>query len=880
MVLYSRSTGFSGGGDVASGPGAGLEGAGAGLSAGAESHLATSVESQLNSFDVRGAHQFFQPGGSEGAALMSRLPQGIEMTVAQAAPTPAGMEAALAAPMPTGAEAAALAPVPAGMESALAAPIVPGANEISPMIQLIMKLPGAMGLLNSFFEALAAFFAPQQAFMQLLDPTVWANNLKSALTSGLHPGTLIPGAEHASISLSLLPANAHILQSLGLNGHHFGLGLDGVYGKMAPHLGNTSFNTVSSEHIGHAFRDQFKVSGQLDLNKPQYEMGSKLSGRSELISGPSLSDSSTTTHLAGNQRIFSDRSLSSALANNNSNNPLSANTMVSATNTPPVSTTLSQTLPLGPSQDSSLAGFNVSDSAFSSQPEALPAVASAQDGLVNASSAQNVGFNLNDAQSTMKSAPVNGEASHGSFGPSGMIGKDLIALEKGGSVETFRPTLGSGDANWAQPHTVASPSYPAAPKPQSAPLNEGLRAKQLSLESVKNSQSHTARPVMDHFGYQSKAGHSVSHVRGGGTMDGIAHRHLPKAYGTSARPNFAARSAPQEAVPVEKTSAGAGQTEQQMQVDGQQMQGTDIQNQAIGADGQIAQATDGAVQAPSQYTIRSGDCLWNIAKDHLGNGLKWQEIYKMNGDVLGSNPDLIYPGTTIQLPGGSEIANGALEGGKYVVKPGDNLWDISKELLGDGTKWGDLYKANIDVIGDNPRLIFPGQELTIPGAGGGDLVASAGQTTQTAAAQGVQQTASAATSTASVPTATAPASAPTSDLAAQAPQTAIDNYGSMPEGGMAQPGAQIEAPQMAPHVKPAVNTAPGPGAAGGHQMSGGPGAAEAATLEQADASLPVQQHSQQQISETPEGYTAVQSHKSVVTSSLAADLTTILQRRK
>lgn len=112
------------------------------------------------------------------------------------------------------------------------------------------------------------------------------------------------------------------------------------------------------------------------------------------------------------------------------------------------------------------------------------------------------------------------------------------------------------------------------------------------------------------------------------------------------------------------------------------------------------------------YTIRSGDCLWNIAKDQLGSAAKWSDIYKMNSDILGANPDLIRPGTTIQLPGaGAEVANVA----QYTVKPGDNLWDIAKNQLGDGTKWSDLYKNNQDIIGANPRLIQPGETLNIGG---------------------------------------------------------------------------------------------------------------------------------------------------------------------
>lgn len=50
------------------------------------------------------------------------------------------------------------------------------------------------------------------------------------------------------------------------------------------------------------------------------------------------------------------------------------------------------------------------------------------------------------------------------------------------------------------------------------------------------------------------------------------------------------------------------------------------------------------------YTVKSGDCLWNIAKAHLGSGSRWQEIYNLNKSVIGSNPNLIYPGQVYTLP--------------------------------------------------------------------------------------------------------------------------------------------------------------------------------------------------------------------------------------
>jgi hypothetical protein len=51
---------------------------------------------------------------------------------------------------------------------------------------------------------------------------------------------------------------------------------------------------------------------------------------------------------------------------------------------------------------------------------------------------------------------------------------------------------------------------------------------------------------------------------------------------------------------------------------------------------------------------------------------------------------------------------------KYLVKPGDYLSKIAKELYGDATQWKKIYAVNRQVIGPNPDKIFPGQRLVIP----------------------------------------------------------------------------------------------------------------------------------------------------------------------
>jgi nucleoid-associated protein YgaU len=49
----------------------------------------------------------------------------------------------------------------------------------------------------------------------------------------------------------------------------------------------------------------------------------------------------------------------------------------------------------------------------------------------------------------------------------------------------------------------------------------------------------------------------------------------------------------------------------------------------------------------------------------------------------------------------------------YVVKSGDSLSKIAKEVLGDAGRWPEIFELNKDQIKD-PSLIYPGQELKMP----------------------------------------------------------------------------------------------------------------------------------------------------------------------
>lgn len=49
----------------------------------------------------------------------------------------------------------------------------------------------------------------------------------------------------------------------------------------------------------------------------------------------------------------------------------------------------------------------------------------------------------------------------------------------------------------------------------------------------------------------------------------------------------------------------------------------------------------------------------------------------------------------------------------YYVQPGQSLWLIAGEVLGDPYKWVTIYSMNFPLLED-PDLIYPGQVLIVP----------------------------------------------------------------------------------------------------------------------------------------------------------------------
>lgn len=123
-----------------------------------------------------------------------------------------------------------------------------------------------------------------------------------------------------------------------------------------------------------------------------------------------------------------------------------------------------------------------------------------------------------------------------------------------------------------------------------------------------------------------------------------------------------------------------------------------------------------AIEKTGTHTVQKGENLWKIAESVYGSGYNWVDIAKENNL---RNPGVISEGETLVLPQVNAktptiVANKNAEpiyGTSYIVKKGDNLWNIAVRAYGDGYKWVQIAKENKL---DNPGLIFAGNELSLP----------------------------------------------------------------------------------------------------------------------------------------------------------------------
>lgn len=111
---------------------------------------------------------------------------------------------------------------------------------------------------------------------------------------------------------------------------------------------------------------------------------------------------------------------------------------------------------------------------------------------------------------------------------------------------------------------------------------------------------------------------------------------------------------------------------------------TEINNgESINATASNTNQSDGETAA-IYYTVKSGDTLSGIAANY---GTTYQQLANINGI---QNPNLIYPGQVLKISGACADSSGV----EYTVKSGDTLWDIASKCLGRGSRYGEIKELN------------------------------------------------------------------------------------------------------------------------------------------------------------------------------------------
>ena len=111
----------------------------------------------------------------------------------------------------------------------------------------------------------------------------------------------------------------------------------------------------------------------------------------------------------------------------------------------------------------------------------------------------------------------------------------------------------------------------------------------------------------------------------------------------------------------------------------------------------ILEPVENESKSDNIYIAKKGDTLTKIAKMY---NTTVSSLTKLNSI---KNANLIYVGQIIKLTDNTKEIS-------YTVQKDDNLSKIAKKY---NTTWQELYKINKDIIGSNPNLIKVGQVLKI-----------------------------------------------------------------------------------------------------------------------------------------------------------------------
>ncbi len=154
--------------------------------------------------------------------------------------------------------------------------------------------------------------------------------------------------------------------------------------------------------------------------------------------------------------------------------------------------------------------------------------------------------------------------------------------------------------------------------------------------------------------------------------------------------------------------------------------------------------------AATVIVVQRGDSPWGLAEEHLGDGVRWRELWEFNrtrpqptGGTWANPDDSIQPGWTLAIPG-TGVASGPVPAAGVVVpataysgapaedvtvEPGDHFWGLAEGQLTEAwgrepsdTEVASYWQATLNANAGRLRPprdaddIYPGEQFVLPPA--------------------------------------------------------------------------------------------------------------------------------------------------------------------
>lgn len=131
---------------------------------------------------------------------------------------------------------------------------------------------------------------------------------------------------------------------------------------------------------------------------------------------------------------------------------------------------------------------------------------------------------------------------------------------------------------------------------------------------------------------------------------------------------------------------------------------------------------DGNEAAIETHRVQRGDTLSSLAQRYYGDTGLARFLADSNPHIADASHPRVgqlvkipsRPAHSPSRPGGVQRPTTKTIARTYHVKKGDSFYKIAGDVLGDSSRWKELFDLNKELVGGDPKRLKPGQEVTLP----------------------------------------------------------------------------------------------------------------------------------------------------------------------